>query len=366
MANSQSTITLQRILDKVLPLGDVNPVLVNVSGYQLEPFLTICTDVMTEIYSQSFPYKWNEVELPEFYTNSFQQDYALVDSDGESFYDLEWLERGICVQMVTTANPKPWGYVEVGRQLTQATGSFVQNPGWRNPTFVANSFPNYMLYYGTWGGTDTDASLGNNPGAGSVYVSPLDSTAGQQQNPISQIRDENGNLLVVTTYGTCGSVAPVLAENAEPGTTIADGSVTWTVVDPNAIGIRILPVPSSTNAIFQFRLVGQRPAPNFDTETGRGKLNLNQTLAPFPDKYEPYFRQGVIAQCYRYSSNPAVAAKFEKNWAIWVAGLKNLRELQDREQEENMFVVDQGIMSRGGGRRRIRSYQGARNPFYPG
>lgn len=363
MANSsQSTITLQRILDKILPLGDINPVLVNVSGYQLEPFLTICTDVMNTIYAQPFPYKWNEIKIPDFYTNSFQQDYALVNPDGSSFYNVEWLERGICIQQTSTALPKPWGYVECGRQLTQATGTLTQVGTWNNPTFEANTFPNYMLYYGTWGASSTSGpTLGNDPGPGSVYTSPLLQNT-QASNPITQIQDTNGNLQVVTTYGTCGLVQPTWpATNAAPGTQTQDGTTVWTVVDPNGIGIRVLPVPSQSGVVFQFKLVGQMPAPNFDLNTGKNKLNLNQTLSPFPDKYEPYFRAGVIAQCYRYAVNEKTQAKFEKNWQLWLGSLKDLRELQDRELEENRFTPERGIM---GGRRNW--YVGAAWPFqYP-
>lgn len=352
MANSQSTLTLQNILDKVLPLGDVNPVLVNVGGYQLEPFITICTDVMTDICGVEFPHKWNEINLPTFYTNSLQQDYALVNPDGSSFFNVEWLERGICVEVSSTANPLPWGYVECGRQLTQATGSYAQIGMWNNPIFEASTLPNYLLYYGTWGATSPlgTGTLGNNPGPGSVYTDPkLGQT--QASNPISQIQDSNGNLLVVTTYGTCGNTAPVLPVNTLPGQTVQDGTTTWTVVDPNGIGIRVLPVPSQTGVTFQFRLVGQMPPKRFKT--------LDDTLAPFPDKYEPFFRAGVIAQCYRYSITPSVQGKFEKNYQIWLTSLNRLRAVQDRELEENRFTVERGIMGGGIGRN---SFPG---PFYP-
>src|SRR5258708_23427104 len=103
MANTQSTITLQQMLDKILPLGDVKPVLSDVSGYQLEPYISICEDVYSDIVGTPFPHFWNEIKLPQFYTNSFQQDYALVNPDGSSFFNVEWLNRGIVVEMTSTA-----------------------------------------------------------------------------------------------------------------------------------------------------------------------------------------------------------------------------------------------------------------------
>jgi hypothetical protein len=357
MANSQSKITLQKILDKILPLGDVNPVLVNVSGYQLEPFITICTDVYNEIVGLPFPHKWNEVKLPYFYTNSWQQDYALINPNGTSVYNVEWLSRGIVVDMRCTSVPKAWGYVECGRELSQATGSALQPSSWRQPTFLCNWFPNYMLYYGTWGATDSGSSTtGNNPGPNSIFTNPLTASANSQpNNPINQIIDPNGNLQVVSVYGTCGATQPNWpAANAAPGTNTTDGSVVWKVVDPNGVGIRILPVPSQTGAVFQFNLVAQAPAIQF--------TSLSQTLSPLPDKYEPYFRQGVIAQCYRYSSVDSVQKKFERNYQMWLKSLNDLRSAEDRELDENMFIPDQSVFSRGGGSRGA-GWRGAAYPF---
>jgi hypothetical protein len=439
--NSQATYTLQNMLDKVLPLGDVRPVLNDISGFQLEPFVTICTDVYREIVGVPFPHKWNEVKLPQFYSNSFQQDYVLLNPDNTSFYNVEWLERGMCTEMTSTQLPKPWGYVECGRQLPQVTGTIEQVSGWNNPTFVCNTFPNYMLYYGTWGAGDTgSSSWGNNPGPGTAYYNPLGASVlaatftgsqiiftlnfvplglvvggnmfvtnvfpvaynnsyaivnitgnnvvvssptnpgvyeaggvisnngngntpnafspAQIQNPITQIIDSNGNIQVVTQFGVCGlNQPPWPSSYATPGTTTNDGTVIWTVADPNGMGVRILPVPSSTGVVFQFNIVGQMPAIQF--------TSLSDTIAPLPNKYESYFRQGVIAQCYRYSPDPKIRAKFDIEFKFWKMTLNDFRSAEDRELEENRFVPEQSIFSRGGSRGG--GYVGAGYPFqYPG
>jgi hypothetical protein len=343
MANSLCRYTLQNILDKVLPLGDVNPVLNNVSGHQQEPFLTICTDVYSEIVGLPFPHKWNEVKVPLLYTNSWQQDYALINPNGTSVFNVEWLSRGVVVNMTSNTVPKCFGYVECGRSLPQSGGGFSQPSSWGFPTFLASTSPNYMLYYGTWGAQDAGSpTVGNNPGPGSIYTNPLNATANSQpNNSISQVIDPSGNLQVVTTFGTCGLVAPNWpSSNAVPGTNTPDGTTVWTVVDPNGTGIRILPTPSQTGAVFQFNIIGQKPARRF--------TDLGNTLDPFPDKYEPYFRQGVIAQCYRYSSDKGVYAKFEKSYLLWQKSLLDLRAMEDRELDEDRFVPEQSVMGRGG------------------
>lgn len=341
MANTQSVITLQKMLDKVLPLGDVKPVLADVAGYQLEPFITICTDVYSDIVGVAFPHPWNEVKIPQFYTNSFQQDYALINPDGTSFFNVEWLQQGIVVEMTSTVLPKPWGYAECGRAQTQATGSFRQPMNWSWPTFTVTRLPNFMLYYGTWGASNSggNATFGNNPGPGSIYTNPVSSSV-MAANPVTQIQDTNGNLQLVTTYGTCGLVQPSWPAAGSPaGTRTTDGTTVWTIVDPNGTGIRISPVPSQTGVVFQFNLIGQMPPIEF--------TSLSQTFAPFPDKYQTYFRQGIIAQCYRYSSDPKVQMKFEKNYAIWLKSLNELRVVEDRELEEYQFVVERTVMGSG-------------------
>ena len=101
MANSQSTVTLQNILDVCQGFGDAIPTL-NAGGSQNQPFLICCTDVMNAICAVSFPHKWNEINLPPFYTNSLQQDYAVVNSDGSSVTNLSWLERGVAIDINNT------------------------------------------------------------------------------------------------------------------------------------------------------------------------------------------------------------------------------------------------------------------------
>lgn len=423
--NAVSTFTVQNEIDKVRTFSLLEPIF-NVAGFSTEPALTICTDVMTAICAVNFPHKWNEVILPVFYTNSLQQDYALVNPDGSSVLNVEWLERGVAFDINNTSVPKPPSQVECGRSQPQRTGSF-SNSG---SGFIANTQPNYMMYYGRWGqGNIGSATLGNNPTVGSSYTNPLScfivgatwvagqitfflnylpttvtvgsslvvtgvlpvaynntfavvsisgnsvtvtsvanpgkylaggvvgTAISQPSNPITQIIDSNGNFLLLTTYGTEGTTAPTASVNATPGTTCAGTGATtiWTVLDPNGIGIRILPVPSQTGVVWQINLVAQKTPVIF--------TSLQQTLAPLPDKYEPFFRAGFIAQCYRYSPEAKIRAKFEAEWKLWQQKLQELRGVQDRELEEYGFTLDRSIMGRGTS---TTKYEGAGWPFnYP-
>lgn len=334
-----STYTIQNIIDRVVSFADIEPVL-NVGGFSLEPALSIANDVFNEILATPFPHKWNSADIPQFYTWSWQQDYALLNPDGSSVYNIEWLQEGVAFNISSTAIPKPWVRVEAGRNLSQRTGSFGGNSGtmMSDPGFLVSSLPNSDLYYGVWGQPDINSStLGNNPKAGSVYVGPL-ATTNMPANPISQIVDANGNLLVITGFGTEGSTAPLAAPQAPAGTQVSGAGATtvWTVVDPVGLGMRILNVPSQTGVVWQFNMVGQQVPPKFTT--------LDQILAPLPDKYEPFFRAGFIAQCYRYSPEAKIRAKFKDEWALWKASLNAMRVAQDRELEEYSFKPDRTVM----------------------
>lgn len=331
------TRTLQNVIDSVLPFGDIKPVLA-AAGYSNEPALTIASDVMAAICDQPIAWKWNEILVPIFYTNSWQQDYALV-----GVTNIGWLQKGIVVDVNNTSTPKPWGYVRCVRDQTQATSALLNSPFYQNPVFTANWIPNNQLYYGTWGASQTSGgTFGNDPAANSVYTNPVGQNS-MPANPIAQIRDANGNLLVLTTYGHEGSAAPVAPANSAAGVTASGTGATtvWTVVDPLGQGIRVNPGPSQTGIVWQFNLVAQARPVRFTA--------LSQLLSPIPDDWEPYFRAGFIAQCYRYSPDSKVRAKFHDEWQMWLASLLTARMKEDRELEDYGFCPERSILSGGGG-----------------
>lgn len=349
--NTNSTIKLQQEVNDAKAFPDLNPVL-NVAGSSAQPALRAANDVMNAIAAVPFDLKFFEVELPVFYTNSYQQDYALINPDGSSVLNLSWLVRGVAIDINNNSNPKPSMPVEVGRQLPEVTGNFY-TLAFGTDLILANFFPNNLLYYGTWGAVNVGGGdLGNNPMAGSTYTNPLGAQS-QPANPIAQIQDANGNFLILTTYGSEGTTAPVAPANSVAGTTCQGlGATTvWTVLDPFGQGIRILPVPSQTGVAWQINLTGQLKPMRF--------TSLGQTLYPLPDEYEPHFFQGFVAQLYRYSPEAKIRQKFEQEWQLWLRSLESLRVKSDREQEENMFVPDRGITSYN---RRMTTFAG---PFWP-
>jgi hypothetical protein len=332
-----STVTLQNLVDNAQAFGDLAPVL-NVGGFSLEPARTAMNDAMNGFLAD-YPYKFNGFNLPLFYTNSWQQDYAIP-----GLTTLAWLTRGTCVNISSTAIPKPWSWVEVGRDQQSTTAAVLSNSFYAQAVFRANWLPNNQLYYGTWGQPNFGGStLGNNPVSGSIYTSPL-GAGSQPSNPITQIIDANGNFLVLTTYGTEGTTAPVAPASSAAGTVATPGSgatTAWTVVDPNGQGIRIAPVPSQTGSVWEFRLTGQLIPPRF--------TSMSQLMTPVPDDYEPHLRALFIAQLYRYSSETKIRAKFKDEWQLAMQSLIKARTKSDRERDFYRFVPSQSVKTGAGG-----------------
>jgi hypothetical protein len=348
----KSAVTLQVFVDNAQSYGDIKPVL-TVGGFSLEPACSAMNDAMNGFLAD-YPYKFNQFNLPFFYTNSWQQDYVLVNPDGSSVTNLAWLQQGIAVQINSTALGKPWTWVQVGRSQIQSTANLGSGlaTNCMAPIYSATFLPNNLLYFGTWGDANTgNQTLGNNPVAGSVYTAPLGAIS-QPANPITQIQDVNGNYLVLTGYGTEGTTAPVAPANSLPGTVATPGSgatTVWKVIDPYGQGIRITPIPGQVGAVWQFRLVGQMQPPRFDSSLPADKV-MNQTIFPVTDEYEPHLRALFIAQLYGYSSEAKIRSMFQTKWDLAMKSLTKARQKSDRERDFYKFVPATSVRSGGGGR----------------
>lgn len=316
-----STIKVRDIFDYACGFPEIAPVLNPTVGGYSTLALKIADDVANDIFSPKLNWKWNRFNVPVFYTNSWQQDYASNTST------LAWLEHGFMVDINNSAYPKPVYPIEVVRDLEKTSGQFGRcgQVCW---------LPNDQLIYGTWG-----AGGPQNPGALQTITNPLGAVT-TPTNPLTQVIDTNGNFQVVTTYGTTGASLPSWpSANAAVGTITNDGSVRWTVVDPKGQGFRVNPLPPQSGVVFQMNLVGQMRQPLFTSPA--------QTLEPMTDDFSPYFKQGFVAHCYRRSPNPATRAKFAQEWQLWMDGMLSAVREADRERDSAGFYPSQGIMDSG-------------------
>jgi len=352
-----STTRLQAIVEYAKTYPDLSPVLAS-GGFSQEPALTIANDVMIQMLSKPFAPKWNRTRLPLFYTNSWQQDYALPGLN-----NLSWLEYAILIDINSSSEPKDKYTLETNRDLPETSVQYGR-PGqvcW---------LPNDQLIYGTWGGANQGEGQASNPGPGSIYGALLNTTVGsvvsQPNNPLLQIQDPNGNFWVLTNALTVSQtlgltqpvwpVAPVYPTYTSPSTvatTVTDGTGIWTAVNPKGQGLRLNPIPSQQGKVWQARVFGQaRPIPF---------TSLSQAIDPVPDDYASYFRRGFIAYSYMHSKDQKVRAKFLDQQKLWMESLQQWVVAGDRERDNSGIYPTDAIMPAPG-----MTYLGPGNPYYPG
>lgn len=339
MANS--TTSVGNVVSYAKTYSEISNILqTSAGGQSLQPALTIASDVMIELLSPAFNWKFNRFLLPLFYTNSFQQDYAL------NVVNLGWLEHGFLLDVNNTAYPQPIWPLEVVKDLERTSMQYGM------PGQVA-WLPNDQLNYAVWGvaNAGTGAGLtGPNPQPLQPIGTPLGVTA-SPSNPWLQVKDSFNNLWVVTGYGVTGATNPFLsnlnpvfptpANPNQTATTATDGSVTWTAVNPKGMGVRCSPLPPQTGVVYQFNLVGQyRP---FAFSNGPFTL-FAQTIEPIPDDFAKYFRDGFIAMAYGHSPDPKVRGKFQDMFNMWKNALMDMKKQGDRERDNNGFYPANPIM----------------------
>jgi hypothetical protein len=333
-----STISLGAMFDLVTARGIFDP-RKGPSGYGDKLALSLGNDVMADLITERFNWKWNSQIATPFYTNSWQQDYPQPAQPGGP---IGWGEDLSAVDINNTQIPKP---------LAMPT------PKWRRALPRLNA-------YGCWGGGylgcfnnlcwmyNKDLFIAEWPGADVTFY-PLIGNGPSQQNPIMNMLDANGNILIVTTFGTTGSTAPVLAANSPEGTTVADGSVVWTCVSPNSQGFRIDNLPSATGVVWQVIPVYQLDPPQF--------ANIQAMINPLPNSYSRYFRRGLEYGCLECDPDkPGIVKREGQTREEWLAALLKAMRQGDREPNVYGLVPAAGVVE---GRGRGGSLITADNPW---
>jgi hypothetical protein len=327
-----STVTVQDVLNFCRTFPDVHPVLGGTSGYTNLFALTVANDTMQFFLAQNFNWKFNRGLVPSFLTVGLQQDYV------QNVTDLGWLEQAWRVDINNSVNngntaPKPVFAMETVRDLQQTS--------WQANPFNISWIPNTLAQMGKW-----QPNTSYLPGYGQAQV-PI--------TPLMQFIDANGNILFINSnslglsinspgftgtplnttppYGVSGSVQPAAAPNAAPGTTVVDGTVTWTVADPNGYAMRVSPLPAYSGLTWLIFPYYQRKAPKI--------TSLSQTISPIPDDYAYLYRQGFLCQCFKHAGSP----RFQQEYAQWQADIQTALRASDRERDETCFYPTSGLMS---------------------
>lgn len=319
-----STIALQDVVNYLRSYAELEPVM-SAAGFTQEPFLTIANDIMQRFLAQGMNWKFNRANIAPFLTVPLQQDYVT------SVLNLGWLEQGWRIDINNSTVPKPVNGMESVRDLAQA--SYQGNP------FNLSWVPNSLAIMGAWQ-------------ANTVYPSGYGSPS--TLSPIQQFRDANNNILYINSaglklsinspgigqtgfvapgspYGTSGAVQPVLPVSSAAGTPVVDGTVTWTVADPNGVAIRIVPLPAQSGLAWLIAPVYQVKPPKI--------LSLQTFIDPIPDDYAFLFRQGCLAKAYQHAGTRNANAAYSE----WEETIMIALRAADREREEASFYPSQGL-----------------------
>jgi hypothetical protein len=163
--------------------------------------------------------------------------------------------------------------------------------------------------------------------------------------PLTVIAANSASFTAAFTYGDYSNgadtgfvqIAPVYpvyqagnpSVSSTVATTVNDGTVVWTAINPKGQGFRLNPIPPNTGVVWQVNPVAQMRVPRFS--------NMQQTLEPIPDDWETYFKNGFFAQCYRRSPDPKVRLKFKDEWELFMQSLDNAVKQGQREMNDFGF-----------------------------
>jgi hypothetical protein len=302
-----STLTYSQVLTSLAAKGVPDPRR-QASGFGDSLVFEIINDLLGDLITARFNFKWNRANAIPFATNSWQQDYPQI---AQAAGPIGWGEDCDQVDINNTMNPKPLWNVTWRRNLSRLRTNLAPvRPGAWQISWMYNK----DLSYGFW------------PGAGVTYY-PLITTAQTQQNPIMSMIDANGNLLILTTFGTTGTAAPVLPASSVEGTTVSDGTCVWTVVDPWSQGFRLYPLPNATGPVYLILPYYQLKPPRITT--------LAATLDPIPDDYSRHFTQGLEFRCMMAQPDPKKKQEARQDYNLWLKAQED--ELRQGDSEVNAY-----------------------------
>lgn len=323
-----STLTLREIIDPLRTYSELS-FLSGVAGFTNQPALNIANRVMQRFLARNMPWKFNRAQAPGFLAIQLQQDYVT------NITDLSWLERGWRIDVNNTARPKPMFGTETIRD--QAPSSTQANPF--NPSWI----PNALATMGAWQ-------------ANTLYSCPYGNPQ-QPAPPINQFKDRNGNILfidssalklslnspgysggVVSTpapFGTSGATEPYAASGAAGGVKVADGTITWTVADPNGIAFRLNPIPPNSGLAWLIELEYQKKPPLL--------TSLADKLTPIPDEFMYLFQDGFLAYAYFHARDEDARKKAPTMLTLWEQALQIAIASGDRERDNSILYPSESI-----------------------
>jgi hypothetical protein len=145
---------------------------------------------------------------------------------------------------------------------------------------------------------------------------------------------DTGTVFINQTY-------PTLTSPNIVATTVIDGTVVWTAINPNGQAIRLNPIPPQQGQVWTINCVGQLRITQFTT--------LTQSLGVLPDDYYQTFVDGCMSEAYRRNPDAKIRARFKDEWTIWLKSLKESFDFANKEMDDFGFYPSEPIMETGAG-----------------
>lgn len=314
MPNTNSSqLTVQNLIDYARVHPYTTPTL-GLAGYDAEPAVSFGQIIVQRLMTKNDPWKWNSYNFPPFFTQPYQQDYPTSISQNT----LGWLENATMIDINNGSQPLPQPPIRaVARLLPTSTCG--------NPTEIC-WIVNRNCILGTW------------PGNNVTYQNPLVTLGGGPgSNPLTAILDPNGNIQVVTGYGTTLSsgIPSWPSAGAQAGTVTSDGTVNWTVQDPNGVAIRLNMLAVNGSPVWQIIPAYQQKPPVINS--------IGSTFAPIPDDLDYLIKQGFLALCWKQADKKT----FQIEYAQWLQDIASAMEGSDREPQEFGIFPSEGLQQGG-------------------
>ena len=311
-----STKSLQTVYNIIAAQGIPDP-RAQAGGYGDDLALDLASQVMADLLTERFNWKFNRGVAAPIYTNTWQQDYP---QPAQAAGIIGWGEDCDILDVNNTTLPKPmnWdGSITWVRQLTRTSIA-----RWR-PSKICWMY-NSLLSWGTW------------PGAQTILYPLVGVNAPAGQNPILNFIDTNGNYLILKTFGTTGGSAPAAPVNSAEGVTVNDGSAVWMVVSGSSQGFRLDFLPNSTGPTYQITPCYQIEPVNFTV--------YGQLLTPIPDSFSRHFQAGLEWKCKMASSNPATKKEGIENYPLWLKSMELMIKQGDKEQNAYRLMPETSVV----------------------
>lgn len=325
---SQQTITIQSVVNWASQHAELMP-LTNVGGYTDEPALSIANDVLTELCSEPYAWKFNRVDAPFFVTQQNKQDYQFAGAAC-------WTQNGGAAIALTNG---------IACSGTTATVTTIENHGF--------NVGDVVFFNGL---TGTDATYFN-----AVKTSLPSGTTWSNSFTIATV-PSNTTFTCTIASGKTGATAPGITDLSwlESAYMVnmndtASAPYVWHLIAVRwlnktsrvSISDRLSVLNDDGAGTITFRIRHLPSGQPYGVYASYQKLPPVLTAistnkwTPFPDKYAFVYRQLFLAKALRYANSARADVEYQKA----MADIAKALGADDREESEEYLVPVKPLMA---------------------